>query len=963
MGSNSGSIAPPVPDLDLELDGYVEAFEAAARSGRADPSDFLPPPGHPKYRAVLCEVIRADLEFAWDRGEERRLDHYRDRFPDLFADPDALGAVAAEEFRLRQAAGETPDPLEYHSRFGIDLYGLADPADAATRVVNVVASAEWPHDRVPQVGDTIPPGFVLDAELGAGAFGRVYLARQADLASRRVAVKVSSRLVGESQILARLQHTNVVPVYSVHRVGRFTTLVMPFLGRTTLADLIDWARRPGGCPASGRAVVGMLTNRAAGSPPPATATLKRLGRYGFVEVVLWIGSELADGLSHAHERGILHRDIKPANVLLTDDGRPMLLDFNLAADAGGPADPGCVGGTIRYMAPEQLAAYAAERAVFSAQSDIYALGLVFFELLAGRLPFDDPPGPAATLLSRMLADRRRPLDRSRLPAGVSPAVVSILSKCLAPDPADRYASAADLREDLLRQLNDQPLMFAPDPSVRERVRKWARRHPRLSSAGTLGLVAAVLLAAVVAGFLVRHRHLERLEAERARDDLRTAVATAYTADGSAAEVRELHDTLVTALAPFHVETRGWAEASLVRRLSDSDRVAVRQDAAIAMAVAAALAARLADQEADPSRRAVFVAEAETWRERFDRATEAGAEGSTRAAAAAGKLPEKAAALRLLARDGEPRYATWMTLGTVEAKLDRHTAAAEAFTAAMGLNPRLPWPYLHRGIAHLELKQFDRARADFGRFLDLRPDDADGHFNRGIARLSLGDARGAVADFDAAERLKLTPNRLYVLRARAWRQLGDAAAAIRDDDRARAATPTDPRGWAVRGELKLAARPADAAGALADFEQALKLDPDFLPALRDKASVLSEHLNRPADAVAVLDRVLELVPASADDRAGRAVLLARLGRVAEARKDAEACAASDNPLTLYQAACALVLAGEPADLARGTALLRAALRKDPTWAKEMPGDPDLKNIHANPLFRSLVAAARLLAGEN
>lgn len=93
--------------------------------------------------------------------------------------------------------------------------------------------------------------------------------------------------------------------------------------------------------------------------------------------------------------------------------------------------------------------------------------------------------------------------------------------------------------------------------------------------------------------------------------------------------------------------------------------------------------------------------------------------------------EKAEQLRKLARDGEPRFATWMTLGTVEARLDRHAAAAEAFTAA-GMNPLLPWPYFHRGVARVEGKQFAAAEADFDRYLELRPDDPDGLFNRGLA---------------------------------------------------------------------------------------------------------------------------------------------------------------------------------------------------------------------------------------
>src|SRR4029079_17314617 len=115
------------------------------------------------------------------------------------------------------------------------------------------------------------------------------------------------------------------------------------------------------------------------------ATLKRLEGLSYVESVVWLGGCLADGLAHAHERGVLHRDLKPANVLLTDEGQPMLLDFNLAEDAraGGPG-AAAVGGTLGYMAPEHLEAYRGSPRAVDARSDLYSLGVILFELLTGR---------------------------------------------------------------------------------------------------------------------------------------------------------------------------------------------------------------------------------------------------------------------------------------------------------------------------------------------------------------------------------------------------------------------------------------------------------------------------------------------------------------------------------------------------------------------------------------------------
>src|SRR5207247_8782205 len=106
-----------------------------------------------------------------------------------------------------------------------------------------------------------------------------------------------------------------------------------------------------------------------------------------------LGSCLADGLAHAHERGILHRDLKPANVLLTDEGQPMLLDFNLAEDTKlrGSAAAALLGGTLPYMAPEHLEAFQNGKREVDPRSDVYALGILLYELLAGRFPFANKP--------------------------------------------------------------------------------------------------------------------------------------------------------------------------------------------------------------------------------------------------------------------------------------------------------------------------------------------------------------------------------------------------------------------------------------------------------------------------------------------------------------------------------------------------------------------------------------------
>ena len=390
MRGNNATL--PLPDL--ELDGWLERFEGeAAAGGTPDPADFLPEPSHPKYGTALRELLRLDLEFAWSRGQERHVEDYRERFPSLFKDHAGLADVAREEYRQRRAAGEDPDPAEYKRRLSVDL-GIADkPSELVVPT--------WDGHGLPEVGDVVPPGYRIIGELGRGAFGRVFLAEQTDLADRKVAIKVSSRLIDEAQTLARLQHTHIVPVYAVHRVGNYQLLVMPYLGGTTLANVI--ARRP--APASAKqteqpaATVKLADSQPTVEAPDAVRSTDLEFGPGAAALsedrVLDLGIAVADALAHAHGRGILHRDVKPANILLTADGQPMLLDFNLAADDRGSGQT--FGGTPRYMAPEQFEAMSDATIEVDGRADVYALGLVLYELLLGRRPFPERSGAHPTM--------------------------------------------------------------------------------------------------------------------------------------------------------------------------------------------------------------------------------------------------------------------------------------------------------------------------------------------------------------------------------------------------------------------------------------------------------------------------------------------------------------------------------------------------------------------------------------
>ncbi len=215
----------------------------------------------------------------------------------------------------------------------------------------------------------------------------------------------------------------------------------------------------------------------------------------------WIGLMIARALAHAHSRGVVHRDVKPANIFLAVREGPQLLDFNLAHAPSNAeqAESARSGGTLPYMAPEQLEAFLDPDHWdhVGPASDLYALGLVMIELLTGRRP--DGPNPELPLprAIRGLLDRRLLLPVS--PRATNPEIphtlASILLRCLSPKPADRYTSAEALAEDLERFLDDRPVPSAVGVPRSERASRWFRRH-RLGLSALNFMIALTMPLAV-----------------------------------------------------------------------------------------------------------------------------------------------------------------------------------------------------------------------------------------------------------------------------------------------------------------------------------------------------------------------------------------------------------------------------------------------------------------------------------
>lgn len=285
----------------------------------------------------------------------------------------------------------------------------------------------------------------LERELGRGGMGVVYLARELSL-DRMVAIKVlppaladspqvAERFLREARTAAQLSHPNIVPIFRADSIDGVTFFAMGYVEGETLAERLA----------------------ARGALPPAEA----------VRIV----REVAWALAYAHARGVVHRDIKPENILIERGGRVMVTDFGIARDSrtSGLTAEGTVLGSVHYMSPEQVAG-----GPLDGRSDLYALGIVAFQVLSGKLPFDAPQ-PAAVLLKQ--ANEPAPL-LSDVTVGVQRPLAMAVERALRKEPSERYHSGeamADAFEVALResQSGDQA---APERVLDEATAKavWLR---------------------------------------------------------------------------------------------------------------------------------------------------------------------------------------------------------------------------------------------------------------------------------------------------------------------------------------------------------------------------------------------------------------------------------------------------------------------------------------------------------
>lgn len=377
-----------------------------------------------------------------------------DRLYDLFAEISEQPPEARPEYLQRLAK---TDPT-----LAGDLADLASQLEALPP--GFLAGEDDPDEGElpPRIGQ-----YEVEREIGRGGMGIVYAATQ-DNPRRQVAVKVlrtelvntdaARRFQHEAEVLGRLEHPGIAHVYEAGSWsdGRHT---WPFIAM----ELID------------------------GVP------LETYAADASTREVLELVAKICDAVQHAHQNGIVHRDLKPANILVGEvDGelRPRILDFGVARLADEDrrrtfeTNAGQIIGTLAYMSPEQVSG----RTDVDTRSDVYALGMILYRLLAGRMPFDLDEKPLPEI-ARVINEVEAPRLGRLLPE-LRGDIETIVAKCLEKDADRRYASAAAVGGDLRRFLSDEPITARPASAIYQ-LRKLARRRRGLVAGLAAGLAALV----------------------------------------------------------------------------------------------------------------------------------------------------------------------------------------------------------------------------------------------------------------------------------------------------------------------------------------------------------------------------------------------------------------------------------------------------------------------------------------
>jgi len=450
------------------------------------------PETRPEERSAAVEQALADYLARVAEGDAPDLQEAAASLPT---------AEDRSEFRVEALAAEYTWHLEDDSSVPLDEYlALTESEGERLRLASAIEAAHEAERRLPwhlEVGTRVAGRYEVLAERGRGGIGVVYEARDLEL-GRRVALKavrvepdrdvaaLAESLIAESRILAGLASPNIVAIHDILREQGRVCIVLSLVEGISLEEAIDIL---------GRAEDGVeqrlttLRRLAGTEEEEPRGALAEQGWYRFVAAVI---AQLARTLEGAHSEGVLHRDIKPQNVMLGRDGEPVLLDFGLARSVDAGDEGRSFQGTPEYLAPEQVTSMSTGQ---DPRTDVYALGVVAYELLALRRAYPRADGEGLTVLfGRIRRGVRTPLveaDRH-----VPPTLVRICEHAMGRDLRRRYTRAGELAEDLERWLAGRPPKFAP-LEWHHRVPLWVRRAARPA----LALILVGLAAWFVSGLL------------------------------------------------------------------------------------------------------------------------------------------------------------------------------------------------------------------------------------------------------------------------------------------------------------------------------------------------------------------------------------------------------------------------------------------------------------------------------
>jgi serine/threonine protein kinase len=523
-------------------------------------------------------------------------------------DPAAADLIEELINRIQTGAADVEEFIAAHPERAEDLRRLL-PAAQVLADLSRSAQAEGsfpPAEEGAAAGEL--GDFRIVREVGRGGMGIVYEAVQISL-DRRVALKVLpfaatmdprqlQRFKNEARAAAGLHHEHIVPVHAVGCERGVHFYAMQFIEGQTLAELIRGLRHEGygsaGAPSGPQAPC-------ADAPTPTGAALPTTGSRPLGAAHFRWAAELiaqaASALEYAHSVGVVHRDVKPGNLMVDAAGKLWVTDFGLAKldAASGMTVSGDLLGTLRYMSPEQALA---KHGLVDHRTDIYSLGVTLYELLALEPVFGG--GTDREALLHAIAFEEPKLPR-RINKSIPAEVETIVLKALEKNPADRYATAQALAEDLQRYLLHEPIR-ARRSSLVQRARKVARRHPGVTVTAAVALVAGLLLG--IAGLTVNNRMvrqeqlhtqdaLDRAEREKrtaqaVRDFLRTKLllqadprtqAEALRKSGGKATakpdptIRELLNRAAQELAPHRMEQQfpglPLVQAELLRTIGEA----------------------------------------------------------------------------------------------------------------------------------------------------------------------------------------------------------------------------------------------------------------------------------------------------------------------------------------------------------------------------------------------------------